>query len=185
MEEKNNRECNETMATQDKENRMRPEGPDFLLEYRAHPERYRPLAETQYKHFDEWEDQIVRNLCWSAGLLEENRPYFAEFWKVFGVTTLTITVSAKGAEPAEILRMILKAGLIVFKDHEKARIQSKRIKDDDGNEFIGMNFVFGTENDEYAEGYLTWMEKAHRFDELNALNEKENNTSGDDDSGQG
>lgn len=177
MEERNHREHNETGTAQGKEKKTRLEGPEFLLEYRAHPDRYLPLSDVQYKHFDKWEDQIVRNLCWSAGLLEENRPYFAEFWKVFGVTTLTLTVSAKGAKPDEIVRMLWKAGLIASNDPEKVSIEYKSITDDHGNEFIGVNFVFGTEDDERAEGYLTWMGKAYSFYKLNALNEKDNNVS--------
>ena len=50
----------------------------FLKEYRANPEKYLPMVDHQCKHFDEWNDEITRNLCWDAGILEGNRPYFAE-----------------------------------------------------------------------------------------------------------
>lgn len=38
------------------ENRItKAQGIDFLQEYRAHLERFLPLIDHQYKHFEEWE----------------------------------------------------------------------------------------------------------------------------------
>ena len=90
-------------AVKERRKRMQTEGIDFLREYRADPERYLPLPERQYQHFDEWEGEIIRNLCWSAGLLEGNRPYFAEFWKIFGVTSMTVSVFSGDTQPEEII----------------------------------------------------------------------------------
>ena len=33
----------------------------FLKEYRAHPERYLPLTDKQYKHYNEWEEESLEN----------------------------------------------------------------------------------------------------------------------------
>ena len=167
------REYKEIKTAKEKEKHMRLEGPDFLLEYRTNTDRYLPLPDKQYQHFDEWEEEIIRNLCWGAGLLEENRPYFAEFWKVFGVTSLTVTVSSKDTEPAKIVQMIQKADLIECINPDKAEIHFKKFTDDHGNEFIGVNSVIGKEDDDNAEQYLFWKGKTHRFEELNAMNEKE------------
>ena len=98
------------------------------------------MPDKQYQHFDEWEEEIIRNLCWGAGLLEENRPYFAEFWKVFGVTSLTVTVSSKDTEPAKIVQMIQKAGLIECINPDKAEIHFKKFTDDHGNEFTPLGY---------------------------------------------
>ncbi len=52
-----------------KENRLtQKEGVDFLREYREHPEKFLPLVDHQYKHFNEWEDQDSRNMAWDAGI---------------------------------------------------------------------------------------------------------------------
>ena len=152
---------------------MQTEGIDFLRGYRADPERYLPLPDRQYQHFDEWEGEIIRNLCWSAGLLEGNRPYFAEFWKIFGVTSMTVSVFSGDTQPEEIVRMIQNADLVECTDPEQAKINLKKFTDGQGNEFLSVNSVVGKEDDEHAEQYLVWKGKTHRFDELNALNEKE------------
>ena len=84
------------------------------------------------KHFDEWEEEIVRNMCWGAGILDGNRPYFMELWKVFGVSTMTVTVAADGIEPAEIVRLLQSSGLVGCRDPEKAKINIKRVTEKDG-----------------------------------------------------
>ena len=132
------------------------EGIDFLKEYRAHPERYYPLTDRQYEHFDEWEDEIVRNLCWSACLLEGNRPYFTECWKIFGVTSITVNVSVADTTPHDIVRMIQEAGLVDCVNPEKAKIHFKKHTDKTGNEFIGVNSVISTEDDDHSEQYQIW-----------------------------
>ncbi len=143
----------------------------FLKEYRANPEQYLPLTEKQYKHFDEWEEQIVRNLCWGAGILEGNRPYFMELWKIFGVSTMTVSVVSDGIEPAEIVRLLQSSGLVECTDPEKAKINIKKFTEDGGKTFYGVNTVIGKEDDDTAEQYVFWNGPTCRFDELNVLNE--------------
>ena len=146
------------------------EGTDFLVEYRAHPERYLPLTDDQYKHFDRWEEQILLNEYWGAGLLEGNRPYFLEVWKVFGVRTLTVIVSAEGTTQEEIVRMIIRAGLLSSRTPEKVEFNFKPTVDDHGNKFIGVNAVISKETDDSFEQYYHWMGNVFSFDKLDELN---------------
>ena len=147
----------------------------FLKEYRAHPERYLPLTDKQYKHYNEWEEEIIRNMCWGTGLLEGNLPYFMECWKVFGMTTLTVTVFAEGQDPAEIVGMMQRSGLVQCSNPEKAKIHIKKVTEKNGKVFYGINSVMGKEDDDYAEQYLYWLGDSCRFDELNALNSARKN----------
>ena len=150
--------------------RAEPEGIALLTDYRANPGKYLPLTDRQFSRFDEWEDEIVRNVSWGAGLLEGNRPYFAELWKVFGVATLTVTVSAENAGETEILLMIVKAGLVGCPDPRKTEIHFKETEDGEGNRFVSVNFRYSREDDDYAEQYIRWRAPLHPFGELNALN---------------
>ena len=143
------------------------EGIDFLREYRANPGKYLPLSEDQYKHFEKWEDEIIRNHCWGAGLLEGNRPYFAECWSIFGVSTITVLVSAEDAEGTDIVRMIQEAGLVECVNPEKAKITIKKATEENGNVFYGINTVTGSEKDGQ---YLFWKGPIHTYEELDELN---------------
>lgn len=143
----------------------------FLKEYRAHPEKYLPLADRQYRHFDEWEEQVVRNLFWSAGILNGNRPYFAECWKVFLTTSVTVFFSAeeygKVNNDLFFLMELMLAGLALPRSRDMNHMKALRITDGNGNEFISFNFVLDIEE---GEQYTTWHGSTCGFDELNRLN---------------
>ena len=143
----------------------------FLKEYRTHPERYLPMVDHQYKHFDDWEDQITRNICWSAGILNGNRPYFAECWKVFLTTSMTVFFSAEGYENVKnelfFLMELLKAGLVLPRGKDMNHLKALRFTDGNGNEFISFNFVLDIEE---KGQYISWLGACCGFDELNRLN---------------
>ena len=73
-------------------------GVEFLQEYRAYPGNYPPLIDHQYKHFREWEDEIMRNISWSAGVGHNNRPWFAERFDALLGSMITVFISTKGLE---------------------------------------------------------------------------------------
>ena len=148
---------------------QRKEGIEFLLEYRAHPEKYLPLVDHQYHHFDQWEEQIIRNQCWGAGLLEGNRPYFMECWKVFLATSITVFISSEGIDRTEAVRMLERTGLVRCVDPGKAKPEILEFKDSNENGFYSINTVIGV--DEEGQ-FLFWNGKTHPFDELNEMNER-------------
>ena len=143
----------------------------FLKEYRAHPERYLPMVDHQYKCFEEWDDQITRNMCWSAGLLNGNRPYFAECWKVFLTTSMTVFFSVQGYEQVKdelfFLMELMQAGLALPRCRDLDHLKALRFTDGNGNEFISFNFVLDIEE---QQTYMSWLGECSRFDELNRLN---------------
>ncbi len=145
----------------------------FLKEYRAHPERYLPMVNHQYKHFDEWENEIVRNMCWDAGILEDNRPYFMECWKVFSTTSITVLISAKGIEHWQnemlFLLKFIEAGLITEFDKDNLNIKVKKYAEENGNEFFSVNLVLGV--DEKGQ-FIRWGRGSETFEALNRLNDE-------------
>ena len=154
----------------------------FLKEYRAHPERYLPMVDQQYRYFDKWEDdEITRNVCWSAGILNGNRPYFAECWKVFLTTAMTVFFSAEGYERVEseyfFLMLLMQAGLALPCCGDLDHLKAERFTDGNGNEFISFNFVLDIEE---KGQYMSWLGEGCRYDELNRLNDETGVTVYDD-----
>ena len=133
----------------------------FLEEYREHPEKYLPMTEYAWKHYEkaeygeDWRDDPWYNLGWDAGLLEGNRPYFMICWATCGITMLTYYVSAAGIEDygeKELLQMLEKAKLVKVLDPEKPRTKAMKFTEDSGNEFFSVNITAGDEDGTYVEG---------------------------------
>ena len=118
------------------------EGPDFLLEYREHPECYLPLTCRQYQFRPDNEPE-PRSFYWNAGLLEGNRPYFAEFRG----RNLYVIVSDLGGmnnrEAVMHLMEILSAKGLLSEEHSRFDLKypyfSKRTEAD-GCEFTCIHF---------------------------------------------
>ena len=145
----------------------------FLKEYRAHQENYLPMIDHQYWHFDKWEEEYIRNLGWDAGILRDNRPYFAEAWRFAEVTMMTWFISTKGIEQwkDEMLFMmeLFRAGLITQFDPRNFRARIEKITDDHGNEFFSVNVTMGdSEHGQYVFG-----SQIYPYEALNELNESE------------
>ena len=95
-------------------------GLELIKAYRENPERYLPMIDHT------WEMPAVNeygevNIGWYAGLLEENRPFFAVCWAVDHMTTLTIYVSAKGIEDKtaeELDQWFQDIGYFSYRDQE-------------------------------------------------------------------
>ena len=133
----------------------------FLEEYRKYPEKYLPLTDHAWKHFEkvdygtEWYDDPWYNLGWDAGLLEGNRPYFLECWATCGITMLTYFVSTEGIEGygvPELLAMLEKAKLVKVLDPANPRTAVKKFRDDSGREFFSINITVGVEDETYVSG---------------------------------
>ena len=158
------------------------EGIRFLEEYRAHPEKYLPLADHAWKLYEkvdygeEWYDDPWYNLGWDAGLLEGNRPYFMILWATCGITILTCHVSAEGIGEygvPELLAMQEKAKLVKVLDPSRPRTDIMKYRDGSGNEFFSVNICVGDENETYAMGGA-----AYSFAELNRFNRKREKEAG-------
>jgi hypothetical protein len=94
----------------------------FLEEYREHPEKYLPMTENAWKHYEkadygtEWYDDPWYNLGWDAGLAEGNRPYFMLCW----VTTWEEIMEEMGYSESGVYKAYKKAPEAV-EDHEAGR----------------------------------------------------------------
>ena len=161
---------------------MELEGIEMLKECREHPENYYPLIDHQFKKFDVWEDEIVRNIGWGAGLYFEDRPYFAECWKIFTTTAMTVFISSEGIEDSKnvlqlfMLDMIVRGMISPEKDFFHKANKAVKVTDESGNEFYSINFVLYEEDDENCTQYVHWNPKIHSFEELNRFNEENNPT---------
>ena len=128
-------------------------GLDLVKAYRNHPERFLPMqdhpeqvpAKYEYEYFTD------HNIGWYAGLLEENRPFFAECWASEGITMLTIFVSTIGIEDksaAELADWFQSIGY--YKAMDASRLpRTLKYKDKSGNEFFSINILVGV-NEEPA-----------------------------------
>ena len=127
---------------------MNPEGLDLIKEVRANPGKYLPM----YDHTEE----VPRrnqfgdvNIGWNAGLLEPDRPYFAECWAADGVTMLTLFVSKKGIEqstPDELTMRFLDVGYFSFPQGGYQTAEIWKFTNPKGEEFFSVNIAVGAED---------------------------------------
>lgn len=146
----------------------REEGPAFLLEYRKHPGRYLALTGRQYQN----------SACtgpgnfWSAGLLEDNRPYFAEY-KGFYLYILTSARWVK-KETAEntFLQKLIARGLVTDRRKDPPSLWPFLFErtEPDGDRY----WVLRIEGEKVTpNGPVRWTGPRHSFTELNRLNPEE------------
>ena len=146
------------------------DGIEFLKEYRAHSEKYLPMSRRQYAFVTEKEGDRT-NLFWNAGIIEDNRPFFAVCWKMFHVTSLDIYVSADGMENWDsehlFVPKMIRRGLLEVDDVRKIPPAAFRQKDAAGHEFYMIDLVL---DDEKPAQNIRWIGKKYTFDELNRFN---------------
>ena len=124
-------------------------GLELIKAYRADPDRYLPMIDHKEQMPGRNEYGEV-NIGWNAGLLEENRPYFAECWAVDQMTMLTICVSARGIEdktPEEIDLWFQDAGYYSYRGEKKYPAKVRREKYPNGDEFFIVNLLVGEEGE--------------------------------------
>ncbi len=147
---------------------MKLSGLDFIKEYRSNPEKYLPMPD----HTGETppvNEYGERNLGWNAGLLEEKRPFFAEYWTVNHIGVLTFSFSKAGIEDKtkkELLQMCLDTCLFRFTGEESDVAEIISFTDERGNEFYSCNItVAAGDNTTYAE-----VAPMYRWEDLNRFN---------------
>ena len=166
-----NRSVEEIIRMRKDKRQTQSQGIAFLQEYRAHPERFLPLIDHQYRLFDKWADEESRNLCWDAGIYEDNRPYFAECWSLYTTTVMTVFISSKGMPPdadqRHFLVEFIRNGLIAGLSSEQPHIEVQTVADDTGNEFFSVNLVLG--DDEQGQ-FIAWGRGHTGYEKLNRFN---------------
>ena len=113
-------------------------GMDLIRAYDKHPENFLPMNKPANEVPPRNEYGEV-NIGWYAGLLDENRPFFAECWAVDGMTLLTMFVSTLGIEnetPEELEQRFLDRG---YPEVRKFAA--------DGNEFYSINVTVGVDDE--------------------------------------
>ena len=144
---------------------------EILTAIRTRPEDYLPLVDHARKFFESRSEWGEVNIGWNVGLLEGNRPWFAECWAEDGITVLTYYLSTAGIENKnrrQLIAVLEKAGIVKFADPQGRRY-TEVIKHTDGkgDEFFAVNVVAGTEDASFltADSGLVF-----GFDELNRYN---------------
>ena len=149
---------------------MKLSGLDFIKEYRSHPEKYlfMPDHTGETPSVNEYGEL---NLGWNAGLLEENRPFFAEYWSVDHIGVLTFSFSKAGIEnrtKEELIQMCLDTYLFRFTGEESDAAEITSFTDEHGNEFYACNItVVADEDTPFAE-----VAPMFRWKDLNSFNKE-------------
>ena len=158
----------------------------FLDTLRNSQGKFLPIVDHAWKVFPkentgtEWYDDPEYNLGWDAGLVDGNRPYFAECWATNGITMLTYFVSAVGMEDAkteDLIRLLTDARLFRLYDPEHPRTGVMKFEDKSGNLFFSVNITVGVEDETYLDGGIIYP-----FEPLNAHNRKKNRRTDKDES---
>ena len=124
-------------------------GLDLIKAYREDPEKYLPFTD----HTDEMPSRNKYgevNIGWYAGLLEENRPFFAECWAVDQITMLTIYVSAEGIEDktaAELDQWFQQIGYYSYRNTDHSHPDVRTFPDKKGNTFFSINIAVGIDDE--------------------------------------
>lgn len=146
------------------------QGLDFLREYEKHGSLYMPLIDHARQVFpkrDPTHGEV--NIGWNCGLLDGNRPYFAETWAIDGITVMTVFISCRGLEKSshgEIDRMLESAGL--YRMLPGARRPALMVfTDQAGNRFYSVNVIVGDDESMYVESTVGMLP----FPLLNKYNE--------------
>ena len=166
------RSLEEIMRRRAEGRRTQKQGIDFLREYREHPDQYLPLIDHQYRHFDAWQDEESRNLGWDAGIFQDSCPYFAECWKIYTTTVLTVFICRKGIpwkpDLKNILVEFIRNGLIAgLSGDGLPQIETRLFTDGTGTEFCSFNLILS----EDGQGQLIHWGRGHfRYEELNRYN---------------
>ena len=123
-------------------------GLNLIKAYDEHPENYLPMVihNRQVPRTDEYGEI---NIGWYAGLLDENRPFFAECWATDGITMLTLFISTLGIEDEsseELEQRFLDIGYYRKKEGSY-KSPSVRKFDQDGHEFYSINIIVGVDEE--------------------------------------
>ena len=147
---------------------VRKEGVDFLLEYREHPEYYLPMTSRQYMTFRE-RGNGNDEYFWSAGILDGNRPYFAEF-RAGTLYVLTTGIWLSQERLANHALPLLKQSGLIDVDLSDMRPDYpfvSSVTEPGGREFRIIQIFMEKSN---PKNPFRWLGKKCSFEELNRLN---------------
>ena len=124
-------------------------GLELVKAYREHPEQYYPMRDhtEQVPRRDKFGDI---NIGWYAGLLEENRPFFADCWAADHITWIAIHVSSKGIEgktAEELSRWFQDIRYFRFNDDNPSPPNVTTYKKPNGDEFYMMTLCVGIDDE--------------------------------------
>lgn len=146
------------------------EGVDFLEVYRAHPEYYLPLTKLQSMAFPEYEGRSIRDSFWNAGILEDNRPYFAVCHGKH-LEVYTSAIGRGGWRQGEwfFLQAMISRGLVKADNNQyRQRYPHVRpVQEENGCEFCRMWIELDTH---VLSQTIRWAGKAFPFNDLKKLN---------------
>lgn len=94
------------------------------------------------------------NIGWNAGILDGNRPYFAECWATDHITMLTVFISRIGIENmphAEVAGKFAETGYYTPRENARKPVVIE-FTDTDGNDFFSVNITVGTEDELFLDG---------------------------------
>ena len=146
------------------------EGVEFLEAYRAHPEYYLPLTKLQSMAFPEYEGRSIRDSFWNAGILEDNRPYFAVCHGKH-LEVYTSAIGRGGWRQGEwfFLQAMISRGLVKADNNQyRQRYPHVRpVQEENGCEFCRMWIELDTH---VLSQTIRWAGKAFPFNDLKKLN---------------
>ena len=128
---------------------MELKGLELIKAYNADRSRFMPM----YYYSDQTgsrNDWGGANIGWYAGLLEENRPFFADCWGMEGATMLTLYVSAEGIgeiTATELEHRFEEAGYYRRLRTLYSGPSLTTITDREGNVFLALNLMVGEDED--------------------------------------
>lgn len=146
------------------------EGVDFLTALRSHTEYYLPMISLQYKVFPEYEGRSIKDCFWNAGILEDNRPYFAICsGKHLEVYTSTVGMGNWRRGEWIFLRMMIEKGLVTADggQYRQRYPHVRPITEEDGCEYCYMWIDLDTQ---VLSQTIRWKGKMFSFNDLKKLN---------------
>ena len=127
---------------------------ELIRKIRGNRDAWLPLidhADQVFPPVNEFED---KNIGWYAGVILDNRPFFAECWATEGITMLTIFFSVIGLEnkTAEELSDIFESIGYYKVIGGKRHLALQTFADGNNNEFYSLNITVRVEDETYIEG---------------------------------
>ena len=129
-------------------------GIDVLRECRCKGSKLLPIVSDARREMPSRNEYGEVNIGWNAGVMDGNRPYFAECWATDGITMLTVFISTKGIEDmphAEIAQKFADTGYYIPRENaHKPTVME--FTDTAGNGFFSINIAVGNEDEVFLDG---------------------------------
>lgn len=129
-------------------------GLDVIRESKKPDNGWLPMIDSAYRIVKNRNEYGDVNIGWNAGLIGENRPFYAECWATDGITMLTVYFSTKGIEDytdEQVDKLLVDAGYYTHREKSYG-VQAMKFTDGNGNEFFSANIAVGDEDDVFIDG---------------------------------